>query len=59
MTTLFLPWLLVLLLVVAVGFAVRRWWKTAGILVLTVLLLNWWGHVVPLNCAAIQHNDTV
>lgn len=43
MTVLFLPWLLVLLLVVAVWFAVRRWWKTAGILVLTALLLNWWG----------------
>lgn len=59
MTILFLPWLLSLLLVVAVGFAVRRWWRTAGILVLTALLLNWWGHVVPLNYAAIQHNDTV
>lgn len=59
MTILFLPWMLVLLLVVAVGFAVRRWWKTAGILVLTALLFNWWGHVVPLNCPAIQHNDTV
>ncbi len=57
MTILFLPWLLVLLLVVAVGFAVRRWWKTAGILVLMALLLNWWGHVVPMNCLATQSSD--
>lgn len=59
MTILFLPWLLSLLLVVAVGFAVRRWWRTAGILVLTALLLNWWGHVVPINCLATQSSDAV
>lgn len=59
MTVLFLPWMLVLLLLLAVGFAVRRWWRTAGILVLTALLLNWWGHVVPINCLATQSSDTV
>jgi endonuclease/exonuclease/phosphatase (EEP) superfamily protein YafD len=59
MTVLFLPWMLVLLLVVAVGFAVRRWWRTAGILVLTALLFNWWGHVVPINCLATQSSDGV
>lgn len=59
MTVLFLPWLLVLLVLAAVGFAVRRWWRTAGILVLTALLLNWWGHVVPINCLATQSSDAV
>lgn len=59
MTVLLLPWILCLLVLVAVGFAVRRWWRTAGILVLTALLLNWWGHVVPINCLATQSSDGV
>ena len=59
MTILFLPWILSLLVLVAVGFAVRRWFRTAGILVLMALLLNWWGHVVPINCLATQSSDAV
>lgn len=59
MTVLFLPWILCLLVLVAVGLAARRWFRTAGLLVLATLLLNWWGHVVPLNCGVVQLNDTV
>lgn len=59
MTILLLPWILCLLVLVAVGFAARRWFRTAGLLVLLALLLNWWGHVVPLNCFASQGSDTV
>ena len=43
MWILFLPWLLGLLLIMAVVTAMKRWWKTAGTLLLVLVLLNVWG----------------
>lgn len=46
MWILFLPWLLGLLLIIALVAAVKRRWKAAGALVLAVVLLNLWGEVI-------------
>lgn len=49
MWILFLPWLLGLLLIMAMVAAVKRWWKTAIVLALTMLFLNAWGEVISLG----------
>ena len=46
MWILFLPWLLGLLLIMAVAALLKRWWKTAGALVMSMVLLNAWGEVI-------------
>lgn len=48
MLILFLPWVLIMLLVMSACFAYKRWWKTAGGLVVAIILLNWLGHVFSL-----------
>ena len=37
----------------AVVAAVKRWWKTAGALVVAVVLLNVWGEVISLGCPKV------
>lgn len=46
MWILFLPWLLGLLLIVTLVAVLKRWWKTTGALILTLMLLNLWGEVI-------------
>lgn len=41
-----MPWLLALLLIIAVVAAVKQWWKTVGVLALIILFLNAWGEVI-------------
>lgn len=56
MWILFLPWLLGLLLIMAVVAAVKRWWKTFGTLLLVLVLLNVWGEVISFGAFRVRRS---